>query len=178
MTMDLTNLMAWTGPTVDVAAVVLLAAVLWRLGRDPGAAWGEREARLQTIFDDLRTLVAQSEGLARDLDGKLAGREERLQALLAEARTTFGAPAGAPAPAEVAAPSATARQRPTRVEVREDDPTATARRIEQMIDEGADADAIARRLGVPVPEVGLVLGLKAARAARRRVAAQEASAHA
>lgn len=171
--MDLTNLMTWVGPTLDVAAVVLLAAVLWRLGRDPGVAWAEREARLQTIFDDLRTLVAQSEGLARDLDGKLAVREERLKALLAEGaasvapRTTAAPVAATPAPA-----------RSARVEVREDEPTSTARAIERMIDEGTDADEIARGLGVPIAEVRLVMGLKAARAARRRVAGQETSTHA
>lgn len=170
--MDLTNLMTWVGPALDVAAVALLAAVLWRLGRDPGAAWAEREARLQTIFDDLRTLVAQSEGLARDLDGKLAGREERLKALLAEAETTVGSRAAA-APAPTTAPVRSAR-----VEVREDEPTSTARAIERMIDDGADADEIARRLGVPVAEVRLVMGLQAARAARRRVAGRETSTHA
>lgn len=170
--MDLTNLMTWVGPALDVAAVALLAAVLWRLGRDPGAAWAEREARLQTIFDDLRTLVAQSEGLARDLDGKLAGREERLKALLAEAETTVG-PRAAAAPVPTTAPVRSAR-----VEVREDEPTSTARAIERMIDDGADADEIARRLGVPVAEVRLVMGLQAARAARRRVAGRETSTHA
>lgn len=170
--MDLTSLMTGVGPTLDVAAVALLAAVLWRLGRDPGAAWAEREARLQTIFDDLRTLVAQSEGLARDLDGKLAGREERLKALLAEAESTVG-PRAAAAPAPTTAPT-----RPARVEVREDEPTSTARAIERMIDEGTDADEIARRLGVPVAEVRLVIGLQAARAARRRVAGRETATHA
>lgn len=168
--MDFTSVMTWVGPTLDVAAVALLAAVLWRLGRDPGTAWAEREARLQTIFDDLRTLVAQSEGLARDLDGKLAGREERLKALLAEAEATVG-PRAAAAPAPAPA-------RPARVEVREDEPTSTARAIERMIDDGADADEIARRLGVPVAEVRLVMGLQAARAARRRVVGREASTHA
>ncbi len=168
--MDVTSLLGWVGPALDVAAVALLAAVLWRLRRDPGAAWAEREARLQTIFDDLRTLVAQSEGLARDLDGKLAGREERLKALLAEAESTVGPRATA---APVAAPA-----RPARVEVREDEPTSTARAIERMIDDGMDADEIARRLGVPIAEVRLVMGLQAARAARRRVVGQEASAHA
>jgi hypothetical protein len=171
--MDLTNLMTWAGPALDVAAVGLLAAVLWRLGRDPGAAWAEREARLQTIFDDLRTLVAQSEGLARDLDGKLAGREERLKALLAEAESAVGARGTAATAAPTAAPA-----RPARVEVREDEPTSTARAIERMIDEGTDADEIARRVGVPVAEVRLVMGLQAARAARRRIAGRETSTHA
>jgi hypothetical protein len=173
--MDGTSLMGWVGPALDVAALALLAAVVWGLRRvrDPGAAWAEREARLQAIFEDLRALVAQSEGLARDLDGKLAGREERLKALLADAERAIVAPASAAATTA----SAIARPRPARVEVREDEPTATARTIERLLDEGVDADDIGRRLGVPVAEVRLVAGLKAARAARRRVA-QETAAHA
>lgn len=163
--------MTWVGPTLDVLAVVLLAAVLWRLGRDPGAAWGEREARLQTIFDDLRTLVAQSEGLARDLDGKLAGREERLQALLAEAQAVTSGWS--------AAEEATAGSSP-RIEVRADalEPAAMASRIEALADAGTAVGEIVRRLGVAAAEVRLVIGLKAARAARRRATALEARSHA
>ena len=68
------TVVTWMGPGLDAAVLLLLAVLVWRLGRDPGAAWAEREARLRTIFDDLRALVAQSEGLARDLDERLAGR--------------------------------------------------------------------------------------------------------
>lgn len=172
--MDTTQIMQWVGPALDVMAVALLAAVLWRLGREPGAAWSEREARLQAIFDDLRTLVAQSEGLARDLDGKLAGREERLRALLAEAQATVGGRVEqSHGPAE----------RPTRIEVRADDEparptdiTETARQIESLAEAGTGVEEIARRVGVAAAEVRLVIGLKAARAARRR--APEVRAHA
>jgi hypothetical protein len=95
-----------------------------------------------------------------------------LKALLAEAEATVGSRA-ATAPAQTTTPA-----RPARVEVREDEPTSTAHAIERMIDDGADADEIARRLGVPVAEVRLVMGLQAARAARRRVAGRETSTHA
>lgn len=186
------HVMTWIGPALDVAAVALLAAVLWRLGRDPSAAWSEREMRLQTIFDDLRGLVAQSEGLARDLDDKLAGREMRLRALLAEAETLAGGKVTA-APAE----------RPSRVEVRDPlrghgpleghgaagaapesapsavplDPEVVAQRIESLANDGVAVEEIARRVGVAAAEVRLVIGLKAARVARRRSAGAEARAH-
>jgi hypothetical protein len=173
------TVMTWVGPTLDVLAVVLLAAVLWRLGSDPGA----REARLQAIFDDLRALVAQSEGLARDLDGKLAGREERLQALLAEAQAVTS---------ERSAAAEAAPGRPPRLEVRAEassastasvaagelEPAALASRIEVLADAGTAVGEIARRLGVAAAEVRLVIGLKAARAARRRATAPEAESHA
>lgn len=171
------TLMTWIGPGLDVVVVVLLAAVLWRLGRDPGAAsavWGEREERLQAIFDDLRALVAQSEGLARDLDAKLALREERLQALLGAAETA----------ARERRPAADATQtaplRPDCIEVRgvadeanEVEPAALAARIEALADAGAAVEEIARRLGVAPAEVRLVIGLKSARAARQRAADEE-----
>ena len=176
------QVMTWIGPALDVTAVALLATVLWRLGRDPSAAWSERETRLQTIFDDLRGLVAQSEGLARDLDDKLAGRETRLRALLAEAETLAGG-------GVTAAPT----ERPSRVEVRDplrghgdaedtrsaalQDPEVVAQRIESLANEGVAVEEIARRVGVAAAEVRLVIGLKAARAARRRSAGAEARAH-
>jgi hypothetical protein len=177
------HLMTWIGPALDVAAVGLLALVLWRLGGDPSAAWSERETRLQAIFDDLRGLVAQSEGLARDLDEKLAARETRLKALLAEAAETLASPRAAvpPAPAE----------RSGRIEVRDDvaelrspapaapvDPAVIAERIEALANDGVAVEEIARRVGVAAAEVRLVIGLKAARVARRRNAVTEERAHA
>ena len=173
MTMQMA--MTWVGPVLDVAAVILLGAVLWRLGRDPGAAWSEREARLQAIFDDLRALVAQSEGLARDLDGKLAGREERLQALLAEARD-LGARASADRASTRPAQTETQHEAPPPAAPALE-PAAMAARIEALAEGGAGAEALARRLGVAVAEVRLVIGLRAARAARRKPA-PEAHAHA
>ena len=159
-------LMGWMAPGLDLVSVALLAAVLWRLGRDPGAAWGEREARLQAIFDELRALVAQSGGLARDLDAKLAQREERLQALLRTAET-----AARPAP-RTAVPDASAAA----ADVRDDDPATVARRIEALADAGTAVEEIARRLGVAPAEVRLVIGLKSARVARQRAAEERASA--
>jgi hypothetical protein len=169
------HVMTWIGPGLNVAAVGLLALVLWRLGGDPSAAWSERETRLQAIFDDLRGLVAQSEGLARDLDDKLATRETRLRALLAEAETLI-------------TPKAAGAERPSRVEVRDApaampapaalDPAVIAERIEALANDGVAVEEIARRVGVAAAEVRLVIGLKAARVARRRSAVAEERAHA
>jgi hypothetical protein len=170
------TIMTWVGPTLDVLAVVLLTGVLWRLGRDPGAGWGEREARLQAIFDDLRALVAQSEGLARELDGKLAAREERFEALVAEGRVVADA-AKALAPVELKEEwPDEERRKPdakpaARAAASEPDTAAVAARIEALADAGRGVDEIARRLGLPAAEVRLVIGLKAARAARARTAA-------
>jgi hypothetical protein len=173
MTVD--TVMHWVGPVLDLLALALLAGVVWRLGRDPGAAWSEREGRLQTIFDDLRALVAQSEGLARELDAKLADRETRLQALLASAPTNAAATRGGPSGRE-------------RIEVRGSHPAdargetvaldVTAREITALADAGTPVDEIARRVGVAAAEVRLVIGLRAARAGRRRAATGEAAAHA
>ena len=187
------HLMTWIGPGLDVAAVGLLALVLWRLGCDPSATWSERETRLQAIFDDLRGLVAQSEGLARDLDEKLAAREARLRTLLAEVEASATANAGA-----------TPADRPSRVEVRDPlpghgqlaplrghgeptlnpapaasvDPEVIAQRIDTLANDGIAVEEIARRVGVAAAEVRLVIGLKAARVARRRSAVAEERAHA
>ena len=197
MTME--HALAWAGPTLDLAALALCAAVLWRLGRDPGAGWAEREARMQAIFDDLRALVAQSEGLARDLDEKLAGRETRLKALLGEAQSALAeggvepgsarrAPRGEdrpPAPqvkaavAPAASPAASAAADPRAAQATAAaDAEEIAERIEELADGGTGVEEIARRVGVAPAEVRLVIGLKAARAARRRAAVAEGRAHA
>lgn len=176
--------LAWAGPTLDLAALALCGAVLWRLGRDPGAAWAERETRLQAIFDDLRALVAQSEGLARDLDERLAGREKRLTALLAEAHAALGGvePGSArrEASAEVRKPATTTpTARPAAApQATQADPEEIAEQIEELADGGTAVEEIARRVGVAAAEVRLVIGLKAARLARQRAAATEARAHA
>jgi hypothetical protein len=174
------QVMMWIGPATDVAMIVLLALVLWRLGHDPGTAWNEREVRLKAIFDDLRALVAQSEGLARDLDEKLAGREARLGALLAEAQAALvavepGLSERAPHVGvrdEVSAAKAPAAEKAVA------DPAALASRIEALADDGTTVEEIARRVGVAAAEVRLVIGLKAARVARRRAAASEGRLHA
>jgi len=159
-------LMGWLAPGLDLVSVALLATVLWRLGRDPAAGWSEREARLQTIFDELRTLVAQSEGLARDLDAKLAQREERLQTLLRTAEAT-----ARPAPPRDDRGAARDAS-----DARDDDPAVVARRIEALADAGTGVEEIARRLGVAPAEVRLVIGLKSARAARQRATEERARA--
>jgi hypothetical protein len=190
------EVMTWVGPVLDVAAVVLLALVLWRLGRDPGTAWAEREARLRTIFDELRALVAQSEGLARDLDAKLAARESRLATLLGAAEralsdrdVTASMPIGAASVARAGAanapsagpanawstgpaipPSTAPATSASTALPPEADPAATAQRIEVLADAGIAIEEIARRVGVAPAEVRLVIGLKAARIARQRVA--------
>lgn len=194
MTME--HALAWAGPTLDLAALALCAAVLWRLGRDPGAGWAEREARLQAIFDDLRALVAQSEGLARDLDDKLAGRETRLRALLGEAQSALAeggvepgsarraprseerVPASQAKPAVAPAASAAAAGTRAAPATAAADAEEIAERIEELADGGTGVEEIARRVGVAPAEVRLVIGLKAARAARRRAAVSEARAHA
>ncbi len=182
------QVMTWVGPTLDVTAVALLAAVLWRLGRDPGAAWAEREARLATIFADLRGLVAQSEGLARDLDARLADRETRLRALVDEAQAALTAPATTRSAAadtrshgvEVRGAVAESSTEPSRasepVRATEPDPAAVAGRIEVLAEAGTPVEEIARRVGVAAAEVRLVIGLKTARTARRRQAAGAARA--
>jgi len=183
------QVMTWVGPVLDVAAVVLLTLVLWRLGRDPGAAWGEREARLRAIFDDLRALVAQSEGLARDLDAKLAARENRLATLLAEAEraladddrrhrpTTPPRVGVADAPRSVGANATSQAPIPAEPPF-EADPAVTAARIETLADAGAAVEEIARRVGIAPAEVRLVIGLKAARVARQRAVGSADDKHA
>jgi hypothetical protein len=82
MTSLMTDVMPWAGAALDGAVIVLLVLVLWRLRRDPTTAWREREEALREIFGGLRTTVAQAEGLARDLDARLAEHHTRLRALL------------------------------------------------------------------------------------------------
>jgi hypothetical protein len=88
----------WLTPALDATLVVLLAFVLWRLGSNPSSAWREREAKLREIFTELRGLVAQAEGLARDLDAKLEGHEGRLRETLAEGRVRDGLTPAQPQP--------------------------------------------------------------------------------
>lgn len=168
------TVMAWAGSGLDVVVLVLLATLVWRLGRDSGA-WREREMRLRSVCGDLRTLVAQSEGLARDLDERLATREARLRALLGEAEKALGGVEPGSArrggPAEGAATAAGSREAA-------DDAEEAAAQIERLAEAGTAVDEIARRVGVAPAEVRLVIGLKAARAGRRRAADAKAVAHA
>ena len=161
------TVLTWVGPGLDLLAVALLGAVLWRLGSDPAAAWGAREERLRAIFGELRGLVAQSEGLARELDAKLATREERLRALLAELASALpAARARGGEHADVDAEAPRAREAGG-------NPAAIAARIEALAAGGVAVEDIARRVGVAAAEVRLVIGLKAARLAHQRSAASE-----
>src|SRR5512140_2690173 len=98
----------WMMAALDALAIVMLGALLWRLRRDPEAAWDARERRLVDVFERLRVLVAQSEGVARDLDAALGAHQQRLHALLADA--TAAAHAAAPAPPDAGVSVARARR--------------------------------------------------------------------
>src|SRR5205085_3804749 len=76
----------WIMPALDAVVVAMLASVVWRLRGDPHAEWDARERRLQEIFERLRVLVAQSEGVARDLDAALGAHHQRWRALVDESR--------------------------------------------------------------------------------------------
>jgi hypothetical protein len=93
--------------------------------------------------------------------------------LVAEAQTATGGRAGA-----TVTPMAAARAAAPAVDASASEPAEIATRIEALADAGTPAEEIARRLGVAPAEVRLIIGLKAARAARRRVATAEARAHA
>ena len=133
---------AWIAPALDTVLLALLALVLWRLGRDPSASWRAREQRLGEILADLRALVAQAEGLARDLDAKLAARHERLCAVLATAE-------------------ATARRVVEETEPEND----IVERVHALAATAMPVEDIARRLGLPVAEVRVLVGLRAVRRA-------------
>jgi hypothetical protein len=133
----------WIPPALDAVLIVLLALGLWRLGRDPSVSWRVREQRLGEIAVDLRALVAQAEGLARDLDAKLIAHHERLRAVLVAAET--------------------AAQRASRVEP--DPETDVIDRVHALAATAMPVEDIARRLGMPVAEVRVLIGLRAARAA-------------
>jgi hypothetical protein len=133
---------AWIAPALDTVLIALLALVLWRLGRDPSASWRTREQRLGEISADLRALVAQAEGLAGDLDGKLAAHHERLRAMMVAAETT-------------------ARRAVEETEPEND----IVERVRTLAATAMPVEEIARRLGVPVAEVRVLVGLRAARRA-------------
>ena len=93
-------ILAWGSPALDVVVILGLAATLWQLRRDPTAAWREYEERLREMQENLRLLVLQAEGEARDLDRRLAAHAEQLQSLAG----------AAPAAPRKAAPEAEARR--------------------------------------------------------------------
>lgn len=83
--------LAWLSPALDVAVLIGLAVTWWQLRRDPSAAWQAYEARLRELQEQLRLLVVQAEGEARDLDRRLAARAEQLEALAESAGVTGAA---------------------------------------------------------------------------------------
>ncbi len=122
------------GAAIDVALLLLLCVLLWRLRKDPTRAWLERERRLREISESLRSMVAQAEGAARDLDRALAERMSRISVLLESA------------------PSArrdAAADRP----VPEDE--GRSGRLERLLAEGRDPREVARELGIPLAEARL-----------------------
>jgi len=121
------------GAAVDVALLLLLCVLLWRLRKDPTQTWVERERRLREISESLRSMVAQAEGAARDLDRALAERMSQISILLEGART---------------APRSAAQDRRTPHE----GPSA---RLERLLAEGRDPKEVARELGIPVAEARL-----------------------
>jgi hypothetical protein len=138
----------WITPALDVLAIVMLGAVLWSLRRDPAATWDAREQRLGEIFEHLRVLVAQSEGIARDLDGALDTHQQSLRALLDEATAAVG---------RVGAPAA-----PACVE-----DATVIERVRALAQAAMPIEEIARRVEMPAAEVRVLVGLHAGRPATR-----------
>ena len=134
----------WIMPALDAVVIVMLAAVSWRLRRDPQAHadWEERERRLQEIFERLRVLVAQSEGVARDLDGALDAHERRLRALVDESKVV-GARPGVSATRDAGAIDR--------------DVIASIRGLAAA---AMPVEEIARRVDMPAAEVRVVIGLR------------------
>jgi hypothetical protein len=178
----------WLGGALDAAVAVLLACILYRLGRDPERAWREREERLAAIVGDLRLLVAQGEGQARDLDEKLAERGEHIERLLrraadveddapasrAESRRGAGARAAAgrpapPAAASVPAAAAIARRASDRSGGASARPAGGSllERVRVLSEAGVAAGDIAGRLGISVADARMLAALVAARGAER-----------
>jgi hypothetical protein len=133
----------WLAATLDLVLLALLVLLVWRQGADPTAAWRAREERLQEIFTGLRALVAQAEGLARELDGKLAGHAERLRTLVTAAE-----------PRPASAPAAPAHD--------------VAARVQELAARALPVEDIARRLALPVADVRVLVGLAAGRRAEPR----------
>jgi len=137
----------WMTPALDVLVLTLLGGLLWRLRRDPAVAWQAHEVRLRELFERLRVLAAQSEGVARDLDGALGTHEERLRALLRDA----------------------AAVRPA-----SDDHGRTSTsdhlvaRVQRFAANAMPIEEIARRVDMPTAEVRVLIGLRRERASRAR----------
>jgi hypothetical protein len=149
---DTTVLIPWLTPALDAVLVALLAFALGPLRRDPTASWQEREAKVGEMLTELKTLVARADGAARDFDRRLAAREERIRALLADVEET--PPVAAAVPPATPGTAATAKGKMAH--------------IQALAGAGRSADEIARAVDVPPAEVRVLLALAAARAAESR----------
>ncbi len=70
--------------TIDFAVVGVVLLLLLRRERSPDLAAAEASyCRFEVLRDDLRLLIAQAEGQANELDGRLARHGERMAGLLA-----------------------------------------------------------------------------------------------
>jgi len=149
------DLLAWMTPLLDAAVLVMVAALLWRLRHDPVATWRAHEARLKELLESFRLLAAQSEGAARELDGALGQREERLRTLAAAtAASTRETRATAPA------------KRPE--SARDAERADVVARVRRLAAEALPLEEIARRVDMPTAEVRVLVGLYAE---QRRAAA-------
>ncbi len=153
--MNVTNdLLPWLTPLLDVAVMAMVAALLWRLRRDPIATWAAHEKRLQELLEQFRLLAAQSEGAARDLDGALGQREERLRTLAVETAAETAASRRA---AQTSAAAAAKRPEAARGTAHAD----VVARVRRLAAEKLPLDEIARRVDMPTAEVRVLVALYA-----------------
>jgi len=136
--MTFASLAAYGGVVIDAGLVVLLVAILARLGRDDGRDLSATEARLRELHDGLRLLVAQAQGEARDLDRRLAEFAERHTA----------PPSPEPAPTEAKATAAPPRR------------PSLAEEAARLAAAQTPLPEIARRLSLPVAEARVLAGLR------------------
>jgi hypothetical protein len=155
--MSIAGIASWLPFVVDGTIVALLGIVLWRSFRDPEPAWKEREERLTAILGDLRLLVAQAEGQARDLDHKLA---EHHGAFAAAPRT--GAERSVSAERSASAAGVGPRGR-RGVEPPAESADRVVERVRKLAAARVPVEEIAQRLSVPLAEVRLLSGLLAER---------------
>ncbi len=138
---------------LDAVVIGVLGMALWRFGRDPSAAWEERELRLKQAVQGLQALVAEAAEQARVLDAQLAGRLEELRGQLRME------PAEQPVQASRPAESGTGPLR---------------RQINDLAARATPIEEIARRVDMPVAEVRLLVGLQGGRRGKK-VAAKTAA---